>query len=351
MCVAVTPGLSTSTPPAVSRLAPSPTGALHLGNARTFLANWAMARRGGWKLWLRIEDLDTPRIKPGVTAELIDTLTWLGIDWDRWPALPADRDHLVQSDDLEPYRAAMRELALRGLAYPCQLTRTQIEQAVSAPQEGAHDTPYPASLRPCEAGEAFDFDALDTTADPESRPNWRLTVPVWAIEVADQFAGRKSFDVSTIVGDYVLWTRRGQPSYQLAVVIDDHRQGVNQVVRGDDLLDSAARQLLLYRLLGRQPEPAYTHLPLVLGPDGRRLAKRHGDTRIQHYRDRGVPADAIRGLILHWCDPRGMPAPCPVSREQFLDRFSSTTIPAQPITFTAENDSWLLSQASRGRSR
>lgn len=345
----MTPALSTTPTAAarVSRLAPSPTGALHLGNARTFLANWALARRQGWKLWLRIEDLDTPRIKPGATEQVLDTLSWLGIDWDAWPGLAGQRDVLIQSHDLEPYRAAMRSLASRGLAYPCQLSRTQIEQAASAPQQGAHDTPFPASLRPPDAGRAFDFDALDRIADPEHRPNWRLRVEPGEIVVHDRFAGVRGFDVSSIVGDFVLWTRRGQPSYQLAVVVDDHRQGVTDIVRGDDLLDSAARQLLLYRLLDLRPEPAYMHLPLVIGPDGRRLAKRHGDTRIEYYRQRGVPAGAVRGLVLHWCDPRAVPAPEPVSRDEFLARFDLSTIPADPITFTPENDAWLLSQARR----
>lgn len=323
---------------------------MHLGNARTFLINWAIARQRGWKLWMRIEDLDTPRIKPGVTEQLLDTLRWLGIDWDRWPSLAAEDDFLTQSHDLEPYRAAMRSLAARGLAYPCHLSRTQIEQAASAPQEGAHDTPFPAALRPPDAGQAFDFDALDRAADPEQRPNWRLMVEPGATIVNDRFAGARSFDVSQIVGDFVLWTRRGQPSYQLAVVIDDHRQGVTEVVRGDDLLDSAARQLVLYRLLGLQPEPAHTHLTLVIGPDGRRLAKRHGDTRLEHYRRQGVPAEAILGLVLHWCGRPARPRPEPVSRGDFLTRLDSTTIPAEPITFTTENDAWLLSQARRAPS-
>jgi glutamyl-tRNA synthetase len=311
------------------------------------MVNWALARQRGWRLVLRVEDLDTPRVKAGATDDLIGVLRWLGIDWDRWPELPNGRDWLIQSEDLEPYRRAMRSLASRGLAYPCQLTRAQIEAAASAPQEGAHDVPFPSGLRPPEAGRPFDFNALDRADERGERPNWRLLANPGPVSFDDGFAGPQSFDPSTIIGDFVIWTRRGQPSYQLAVVVDDHRQGVTQVVRGQDLLDSAARQLLLYRLLGQSPEPTYTHLPLVLGSDGRRLAKRHGDTRIETYREAGVPPTAIIGLLAQWCGlgERTGTGPRPMSAAEFLLAFDLSTMPAQPVTFTHEDDQWLLSQA------
>ncbi|MFN7019935.1 MAG: glutamate--tRNA ligase family protein [Phycisphaerales bacterium] len=332
----------------VSRLAPSPTGALHLGNARTFLVNWALARSRGWTLLLRIEDLDTPRTKPGAAVELIDTLTWLGIDWDPWTGSTSRDGRLVQSDDLEPYRTAMRALASRGLAYPCQLTRAQIESAASAPQEGAHDVPFPAALRPASAGTAFDFDELNSAAEESARPNWRFIAGDGETAVADQFTGCRSFDVSRIIGDFVLWTRRDQPSYQLAVVVDDHRQGVTEVVRGDDLLDSAARQLLLYRALGYTPEPRHTHLPLVIGEDGKRLAKRHGDTRLDHYRSRGVPPESVIGLVARWSGvlPRDGERR-PMSITEFRDRFKLSKMPMNTVVFTREDDEWLRSTARR----
>jgi len=321
---------------------------LHLGNARTFLVNWAIARQRGWSIPLRIEDLDTPRVKAGAIGGVIETLRWLGIDWDVWPeaAKPPGREELngvmVQSDDLEPYRAAMRSLAAKGLAYPCMLSRGEIEAVSSAPQEGAHETPFPAAFRPREAGRRIDFDAAWGEGGGEV-PNWRFCTPPGEVGFADGFAGEQRIDPSQTVGDFVLWTRRGQPSYQLAVVVDDHRQGVTQIVRGDDLLDSAARQLLLWRALGYLPEPTFMHLPLVLGPDGRRLAKRHGDTRIDHYRAKGVPAAAVIGLIAFWSGVNGVRQQ--LDAKAFMASLNLDTIPAGPKTFTDEDDRWLLSQA------
>lgn len=317
--------------PQVTRLAPSPTGALHLGNARTFLVNWALARRRGWRIVLRIEDLDGPRVKSGAIDLTLDLLEWLGLDWDQGP--------IVQSHDTSPYTQAMRSLTAKGLAYPSDLTRGEVEAAASAPQEGAHEVAFPASLRP--ALGPREFAPADT--------NWRLAVPDRPIEFVDAFAGRQARSPAHSVGDFVVWTRRGQPSYQLAVVVDDHRQGVTQVVRGDDLLDSAARQLLLYRALGIGPEPAYTHLPLVLGPDGRRLAKRHGDTRLDMYRARGVSRERVIALLGRWCglpgahgESGGSGARLALSPAEFRDALDLNTIPRDPITFTPEDDAWLL---------
>lgn len=335
-----------------TRLAPSPTGALHLGNARTFLVNWALARSQGWRIILRIEDLDTPRIKAGAIADLIHTLRWLGIDWDADPDIAdqgAGPGVLVQSVDTSAYHLAMNWLANLGKAYPCHLSRAQIDAAASAPQEGAHETPYPASLRPPIAGQPLDFEFAPRGpgSGPGESPNWRFCTPPGAVEFVDGFAGPQSIDPSQTVGDFVIWTKRNLPSYQLAVVVDDHRQGVTQIIRGDDLLDSAARQLLLWRALDLSPEPRFTHLPLVLGSDGRRLAKRHGDTRVEYYRTHGVPAEAIIGLAAFWCGT--LPRREQMSAPEFRDALSLGTIPHAPITFTPEDDRWLLSQA-RSRS-
>ena len=311
-----------SAPPEVTRLAPSPTGALHLGNARTFLVNWALARQQNWQIVLRIEDLDGPRIKPGVTELTIDLMRWLGLDWDVGP--------VIQSHNLDPYVQAMTVLAATGSAYPSELTRTEIEAAASAPQEGSGESFFPASLRPAVEPRSFDRPDL----------SWRFATPAGVVPFTDAFAGPCTIDPAATIGDYVVWTKRNAPSYQLAVVVDDSRQGITQVVRGDDLLDSTPRQLLLYRALGRGPEPAYTHLPLVVGPDGRRLAKRHGDTRLDTYRAAGVPPERVIGLAAAWCGLTDRPEP--MTADEFRVRVRLTTIPPRVSIFTPEDHRWLL---------
>jgi glutamyl-tRNA synthetase len=307
----------------VTRLAPSPTGALHLGNARTFLVNWALARRQGGRILLRIEDLDGPRIKPGAAAATIDTLRWLGLDWDAGP--------FTQSDDLDPYRAAMRALASQGLAYPSDLSRSDIQAAASAPQEGSHEIPFPASLRPAISPRSFDQE--DT--------NWRFATPDATVTFNDAFAGPQTQRPAQVIGDFILWTKRAAPAYQLAVVVDDARQGITQVVRGDDLLDSAGRQLLLYRALGLTPEPAYTHLPLVRGQDGKRLAKRHGDTRLEHYRAQGVRPERIVGLLAAWSGLLPRDAPEEMTPARFLSGLDLSRMSRDATVFTPEDDAWL----------
>jgi glutamyl-tRNA synthetase len=300
--------------PPKTRLAPSPTGSLHLGNARTFLVNWALARRHGWKILLRIEDLDGPRVKAEAVDGVRRTLEWLGLDWDEGP--------VIQSDDLAPYRAAMERLASSGGAFPCALTRGQIAAAASAPQEGAHELVYPASLRPKSWEHRF----------ADAATNWRFLVAPGAVSFEDAFAGSQSFEPARTIGDFIVWTKRGVPAYQLAVVVDDQRQAITEIVRGDDLLESAARQLLLYRALGLSPEPRHWHLPLVVGPDGKRLAKRHGDARLDSLRAGGTKAEDVVGLLARWC---GMPARGALSAAEFRDALDVARIPREPIVYRA----------------
>ncbi len=273
---------------------------------------------------MRIEDLDGPRVRPEATTALLDTLAWLGVDYDGPP--------LRQSNDLEPYRAAMRELAARGRVFACRLTRRDIEHAVSAPHGDEHDQRYPIELRPPEPAAVF----------VEEDANYRLVVDNETIVIDDAFAGRFKHNVARSVGDFVLWTRRGAPAYQLAVVVDDARQDVTDVVRGDDLLSSAARQTLVYRALGLAP-PRWWHLPLVLGPDGRRLAKRHGDTRLATYREAAAPAERIVGLLARWCgitdERRTMTA------ADFRDALDLSRLSPDPVTFTEDDHAWLLGES------
>lgn len=325
----VSNGLENSVP--ITRLAPSPTGALHLGNARTFLINWAMARRAGWRIVLRIEDLDGPRVKPGSAEQIISTLAWLGLDWDG--------EAMVQSRDLTPYVEAMRSLARRGLVYPTEMSRAVREAGgeASAPQAGSHEAAFPASLRPGGWDESRVFDpAMRGEGGPVA---WRFATPPGKVAFVDGFAGPEAIDPSETIGDFVVWTKQGVPAYQLAVVVDDARQGVTHIVRGDDLLDSAARQLLLYRALGLKPEPSHVHVPLVLGADGRRLAKRHGDTRVETYRAAGVRAERVIGLVAYWSGVSSRREE--MSAVDFANRFELSLVPRGPVTFTPEDDTWL----------
>lgn len=319
----------TTTSAGVTRLAPSPTGALHLGNARSFLVNWAMAKQNGWRVVLRIEDLDGPRIKDRADTLAIDLLSWLGLDWDDGP--------YYQANDLASYHAALCKLMERGLIYPCTCTRKDILEAQSAPHDDGHELRYPGTCRP-----TSDDERLTDGGEllKESRQAWRVIVPDEAVHFVDRLHGPQDVDVYGQVGDFIVASKAGLPAYQLAVVIDDARQGVTHVVRGDDLIRSTGRQLLLYRLLGLGPVPTYTHLPLVLGHDGRRLAKRHGDTRLDHYRELGVPAERIIGLMAYWS---GVTADrVEVDAGAFTEGFNLDRLSRDPVTFTKEDEAWLL---------
>lgn len=313
----------------VTRLAPSPTGTLHLGNARTFLINWALARNLDWTIVLRIEDLDSTRVREGAAAETIDLLQWLGIDWDEGP--------ITQAHDLEPYREAMRSLIDARRVYACGLTRKQIEQAASAPHAGDGETRFPPELRPDAAdSRAFRFDRIDS--------NYRFIVNEERITIDDRIAGRSVHDPTSECGDFIIWTKLGVPAYQLAVVVDDARQGVSDVVRGDDLLASAARQTLVYRALDLKP-PNWWHVPLVLGEDGRRLAKRHGDTHLETFRSAGVPAERVIGLLASWCGVGDPNDPQPISAADFRAVFQPDMLSGapfrSPVRFTKEHHAWL----------
>jgi len=319
-------------PTQTTRLAPSPTGALHLGNARTFLINWLMARRAGWRIVLRIEDLDGPRIKSGADRQAMEDLRWLGLDWDG--------EAVYQSPRAEVYRAATRRLLAEGKAYPCVCTRREVEVAASAPHAEDGAAVYPGTCR-------GRFRTMEEAEAASGRtPAVRFAVPAGEVAFVDRFRGRCQFDPARELGDFVIMKADGTAAYQLAVVIDDAEMGVTQVVRGDDLIDSTPRQLLLYQALGLADRvPAYTHLPLVVGTDGRRLAKRHGDTRLAHYRGRGVAVGRVLGLLGRWCgiDVGGGE----VTLATLLERFDLARLSREAIVFTEADDRQLISSAGR----
>jgi glutamyl-tRNA synthetase len=309
----------------VTRLAPSPTGALHLGNARTFLVNWLMARQLGWRVVLRIDDLDGPRVKPGADQQAITDLRWLGLDWDEGPVYQSPRQAV--------YHAAVDKLLERGQAYPCVCSRREVEQAASAPHAEDGAAIYPGTCRGRYGS------AAEATEAAGRAPAIRFRVPAGEVEFIDCFAGRQRCDVARDLGDFVISKADGTAAYQLAVVVDDAAMGVTDVVRANDLLDSTPRQILLYQALGMAARmPRYWHLPLVVGPDGRRLAKRHGDTRLSHYRQLGVPVERVLALLGRWC---GVATGEAVPVQHLLEQFRVETMPRPPVGFDDEDDRFL----------
>jgi glutamyl-tRNA synthetase len=309
-----------------TRFAPSPTGALHLGNARTFVLNWLLAKRFGWRILMRVEDLDGPRVKAGVEQQMLDELRWLGLTWDG----PVVR----QSQRTQKYRAALDALVAAGAAYPCVCSRKDVELAAGAPHSDDGSAVYAGLCRGL-------FRTAEEASAATNRPAaWRLAVDDAEIAFEDAFAGRCRFRLAQTCGDFVIVKSDGTAAYQLAVVVDDAEAGVTDVVRGDDLLESAARQIYLRRLLKLSPEPTYWHFPLVIGPDGRRLAKRHGDTRIAHYRQRGATPQRIAGLIAYWSGLTNRREE--ISVEGLLEKFDIRLLPRTPVAFSPDDDRFLL---------
>ena len=297
----------------VGRLAPSPTGAQHLGNARTFLLAWWLARSTRGKLFLRIEDLDTPRIKPWATDQAIKDLQWLGIDWDE---VSPNSNYWIQSNRIQRYNEVLDRLKACEAIYPCTCTRSDIEASQSAPHEdlpsgnlaeNPNENPdrnldgavYPGT---CSSRCVSDAQLLDAR---QQKYAWRFRLSSQPQEWTDQFAGVQQLSNPQLrLGDFVVARSSGSPAYQIAVVVDDHDMGVNQVVRGADLIYSTYRQLAIYQLLNWST-PSYYHFPLVVGPDGKRLAKRHGDTRLSQYREQGVAPERVIGFLAYhsgWID-------------------------------------------------
>jgi len=267
------------------RLAPSPTGLLHLGHARTFWIAAQRAEQRGGVLVLRNEDLDPQRSKQEFVQAMLEDLRWLGVRWDEGPDCGGPYGPYSQSERRERYLAAWRVLRDGGFIYPCTCSRKDLAQAASAPNED--DEPiYPGKCR--SRTDAADF------SEPAG-VNWRFRVPEGeAVEFADLHLGRQSFVAGQDFGDFVIWRRDDVPAYQLAVVVDDAEMRITEVVRGADLLKSTARQLLLYGALGWNP-PEFYHCDLVADQAGVRLAKRHDALSIRRLREQGRTAEQLRG--------------------------------------------------------
>lgn len=282
------------------RFAPSPTGPLHVGNLRTALLAWLFARSAGARFLLRVEDLDRLRVHPGVEEAQLADLRSLGLEWDG----PVVR----QSERMELYEEALSRLDDDGLLYPCYCTRAEIRAAASAPHGISAMTLYPGTCRDLTAKERADREAAGRP------PALRIRGEGNRLTFEDRLLGHQEEEVD----DFVVRRNDGAPAYQLAVVVDDAAQDIGEVVRGKDLADSTPRQILLARSLGLKP-PSYAHVPLVLGPDGERLAKRHGAVTLADCAAAGYGLSEVldwMALSLGLAEPGEQ-----VSAERLLSRF------------------------------
>ena len=287
------------------RYAPSPTGALHLGNARTALLAWLDARSRGGAFVMRIEDLDRARVPAGAEARLLDDLAWLGIDWDEGPDVGGPFAPYRQSERTASYDAAVDRLLADGRAFPCACSRADVARAASAPHAEDEDGPrYPGTCR---------------TLAPEVV---RARATAQGRATAIRFAGVGDID------DFVLRRADGTAAYQLAVVVDDAAMRITDVVRGADLLSSTPRQLALYAALGLTA-PAFTHVPLVLSPGGERLAKRTRPSSLAALRDRGIPAQRVVSAL---AASAGLcPPGTPVTPAELVATFSLANVTKTPV--------------------
>ncbi|MEZ6151673.1 MAG: glutamate--tRNA ligase family protein [Pirellulaceae bacterium] len=376
------------TQPVVGRLAPSPTGALHLGNARSFLLAWLSVRQQHGRLILRIEDIDSPRVKPWGMQSTIDDLRWLGLDWDAGPEAamnntvsvrdstpPIHGIDYIQTRRLARYQQVLEQLIADGSVYRCTCSRSEVALAASAPHESSLATlegpVYPGTCRPSKKSDAPRSLSTDKFvwrwrfADGEASWNDQLRGIMRAIpaEQLGDFVIARGMWPDAPPSDFGMWPdappsdfrmwpdarpsdlhlsdshlseQRADfpiahwnctPAYQLAVVVDDHDMQVTEVVRGDDLIFSTFRQLAILGHLGWRP-PRYIHVPLMIGPDGRRLAKRHGDTRLSTFRQSGVSPERIVGYLAWTLGLQA--APEPLQAVDLIGRLDWQALPLAP---------------------
>ncbi|MBD5417964.1 MAG: tRNA glutamyl-Q(34) synthetase GluQRS [Desulfovibrio sp.] len=323
--------------PVVGRLAPSPTGLLHLGNAWAFLLAWLSARSKGGRVLLRMEDLDPQRSRPAFAAAIVDDLHWLGLDWDAGPeggdAAPG-LGPMVQSQRGHIYAGAMARLESAGLTYPCFCSRKELRQLASAPHAGEEG---PVAPDPCRSLTAAERQRLFADGRHAAL---RLRSPDEAVCFSDMFQGPQAFSPEAFGGDFALRRSDGVVAYQLAVAVDDGLMDVTEVVRGRDLLPSTPRQLLVMRFLGLTP-PTYAHIPLLLDSEGERLAKRHASLSLAALRAAGARPEAVVGYLgrLAGINPGGRP----VRPRELVGRFSPAALPRGDLRVMEEDMARLMS--------
>jgi glutamyl-tRNA synthetase len=328
------------------RFAPSPTGEPHIGNIRTVVFNWLLARQSDGQFILRIEDTDRERYRPDTIRVIMDGLRWLSLDWDEGPSLEA-LEHsgvddagdyavgglhgpYIQSERLGMYREAAEELIELGWAYRCNCSPERLARVRARQRAAGKHVMYDRHCRDL---------ALPVPAD---EPHViRLKVPLEGETIVrDAIFGEMTFD-NELIDDQILLKSDGFPTYHLAVVVDDHHMEITHVIRGDDWISSTPKRILIYRALGWEP-PAYCHVPLVNGPDGQKLSKRHGATSISEFRNQGYLPEALLNFLalLGWSPGEGEEQEI-FSLEELIARFDLFRVSRSPATFSYEKLNWM----------
>jgi glutamyl-tRNA synthetase len=315
-----------------TRFAPAPSGSLHVGNVRTGLFSWAFARHHGGQFILRVEDTDASRVTEEAVHGVIESLRWLGIDWDEGPDVGGPHGPYRQSQRTEIYHGVSERLVAEGKAYRCYCTPQELEERRRAAMARGEPSGYDGRCRRLTAGERAAFEA-------EGRPfALRFAMPAREFVVDDLVKGEVRYAPGTLT-DFVVLRSDGSPTFLLAVAVDDLLMGVTHVIRGDDLLDSAARNAAVIEALGGIP-PRYAHVPQVLGSDGRPLSKRHGSTSVESFRERGIVPEALMNYLalLGWSKDAETTF---LSREELIESFDIARVSSNPAAFDVKKLEWM----------
>ena len=334
----------TESKPVRVRFAPSPTGKLHVGGARTAIYNWAFARATGGTFILRIEDTDPTRSTEENTQVILNAMKWLGLDWDEGPEVGGECGPYFQTQRFDTYADALERLKERGMVYPCFCTKDELDakRAKAEAEEGG----YAGYDRTCR-----DIDPAEAARRIEAgEPHvWRLKVPLehGPIEFDDAVYGHMSFPAD-VMDDMIVVRTDGTPTYNFAVVCDDANMGITHVIRGDDHLSNTPRQVMVYEALGA-PVPTFAHISMILGADGKKLSKRHGATSVEEYRDAGYLPDAfVNYLALLGWSLDGETTIIP--RDVLASKFSLDRISKNPATFDPKKLGWVNAEYINGMS-
>lgn len=317
------------------RFAPSPTGKLHIGGARTAIYNWAFARANHGTFILRIDDTDPTRSTDENTQVILRAMRWLGLDWDEGPEVGGEHGPYAQTERLDLYREAAERLLAEGRAYPCFCTPEQLEADREAAR--ARKDPFQGYQRRCR-----DIDPAEARRRMDSGEPYTIRIKVPAdrgdVVVNDAVHGRVVFDAKEL-DDFVIFRSDGTPTYNFATVVDDALMGITHVIRGDDHLSNTPRQVMVYEALGA-PVPTFAHISMILGADGKKLSKRHGATSVEEYRDAGYLSDAfVNYLSLLGWSLDGETTIIP--RDVLASQFSLERISKNPATFDPAKLDWM----------